>query len=420
MKFVIKIKKDNSLNSIASLGEKNGTVVDRICAFLLALTPILQHYKGPMYNLAISTLIVIFIYFFMKLLVLTQYRKISFNEIFPVIPWVFFSIYKVVAHGTDFVEFMEYFILIVIYIAGATGCINVKHLITCAAKIAIVASICLIVQYICYYLLGFHLTLIPVSLLLSSSSQWIGLATTGLISITGNVGSLYRPSAFFLEPSHYFLYCFPILFLLLFSPDKSKLKLRWAILISLGMALSTSGMGIAVTAGAWGLYFATNGKKEYKMSNILRPRNILLIVVILIVFIIAYFTVPFLNQAVNRIFYTNKSGSTAITGRTSQGMALILSMRGLPFIFGSSDSTSGITYNLSGFVDTMYKYGIIGIVLSYWFYLLGLLRLKGRFFWITAIIVVVSFFSAHTHSMFIGVYYLLILLEGFNEIKRKN
>lgn len=422
MRYVLKIRKRgiNSLNTLAKFGENNKTFFDEFCAFLLAFTPIFQHYKGPIYNLAISTLIVVFCYFFMKLIVVIQYRKISFYELLPVIPWVLFSIYKVIAHGTAFVEFMEYFILIVVYIAGAAGCINVKHLITCASKIAIGASICLVVQYICFYLMGFHLTLVPVSLLLPSSSQWIGGAMTGLISITGRRGNLYRPSAFFLEPSHYFLYCFPIMFLLLFSPDRSKKKLRWAMLISLGMVLSTSGMGIAVTAGAWGLYFATTGKKEYKLSNILRPRNIFLIAVILVVFIIAYYNVPFLNQAVNRIFYANKGGSTAISGRTEKGTALIRGMRGLTLVFGNSDSTSGISYNLSGFVATMYKYGIIGTVLSYSFYLQGMFRLKGCFFWINVVIVVVSFFSAHTHSIFIGVFYLLIILEGFNEVSRKN
>lgn len=110
-----------------------------------------------------------------------------------------------------------------------------KSVFKSASRIAQVASILIIVQYVCHYIFGFHLKLVPVSLLLPESSQWIAGAETGQVGINGIRSELYRPSAFFLEPSHMFLYVFPILFVFLLSPNIDNWRRKIAILLTVGL-----------------------------------------------------------------------------------------------------------------------------------------------------------------------------------------
>lgn len=406
-------------DSLAKLGEHNTTILDKICALLVALGPLLQNYVGPAYNAGITALILVFVWVSVRLANHLQYKKISYRRFMAVLPHICLFIYKIVAHGTTFVEFMQNMILITVYLAAAAGCINIRYVVKYAAFIAIIGSCGIILQTLCYYLLGFHITMVPTALFTNHAQQWIGAVTTGLIGITGRKGSMYRPSAFFMEPSHVFIYCFPILFLFLFSNELSKKKLKIAILITTGCVLSTSGLGIFVAVGAWFLYFATkSNNNRFSMKNIFKPNNVVILSVVAVAIVILYFNIPVLNQAVNRIFVPNKYGITAVSGRTSDGIELVGSMRGSEWIFGAAESLGEYTFNLSSFVSITYAYGIIGFVCYYWFYIHNTFFLKEKFFWINVLLVVISFFSSHPHSTLTGLYYMLILLEGYDERRR--
>jgi hypothetical protein len=75
--------------------------------------------------------------------------------------------------------------------------------------------------------------------------------------------------------------------------------------------------------------------------------------------------------------------------------------------------------NLSGYHATLYKRGIIGIFLTYLYYGQGLFKLKNAYFWLTAIILVISFFTAHTHGTFFMVYYAFFLINGYYAVNWK-
>lgn len=409
-------------------GADNNTAMDRFCAFVLAISCILQHYKGFYRNAGFSALLVISPYILVKLLMRIMRGKIEARCLAASAPLLLFQLFKTFSHDISFSKLLYGIFMLVFFLAVACGCVNIRYFVKSATHISYAAGICLIVQYILYYLLHYHLQLVPTSLLLPESSVWILGAKTGLIGITGRSNGFYRPSAFFLEPSHLFIYCFPVLCLLLLSPNMKPWRMKMAIIITAGMVLSTSGMGLGVAIGLWVVYFAlfNNGKSEEniaKIRNLLSAKNIGILIFFAFFLIAMYFEVDVFRNIVNRIFHSGDTGrSTAIDGRVRLARMLVGGLSGKTLVFGVTDNVSNIEFNLSGFYATLYKYGVIGIILSYAFYVQGIFRLKGPYFWLTCIIVLISFFTAHTHGTFYMMYYVIVLMDGFHAptVRREN
>lgn len=179
------------------------------------------------------------------------------------------------------------------------------------------------------------------------------------------------------------------------------------------MVLCTSGMGIAVVVVTWGAFVITADWKEhtFSLANIIKKRNLILLACVVVAFGLAFAFVPFVQQSVIRIFHTSDGSSTAISGRTWRAMRLIKKMKGVQWIAGIADTT-GADYNVPGVFATLYKYGIIGVILSCWVYIRSLWKTDIAHFCMAVVILVTAFFSAHTHGTFYMLFYVLILLEG--------
>lgn len=396
------VKSKNKLFGIIS-----DNILDRVFTFLLALTPILQHYRGIIGNAGITVLVLVLTYFLITLFI--RKCKIRTDIMIMMLPLVCFCIYKALIHEKSLLGIAQSGVIILFYIFGAAGIIRISGLVRSASVIALLASVIIIIQNIAYYSIGKHIQCVPTSLLLPESSQWILGAQTGKVGINGVVTSLYRPSAFFLEPSHMFLYIFPILFIFLLSPEMNVWKKRRAILLSIGIVLSTSGMGICIVAFAWALYFGLSSGKlnDIKIRNIFKWKNLVIIFIFLIVGLIAFVMIPTLRQSVERIIFGN-----AISGRTTQATNLLRSLYGSQWIFGVTSTTEDIIYNMSGFAATLYKFGLIGIGFSYIFYLQSAFQFYAPYNWIGIVIIIVSFFSAHTHGTIYMLYFVMILTNG--------
>ena len=375
-------------------GANNTGFLDKVCAFLIAISPILQHYKGMYVNAGFSVLLLISPYLAMKLFLKLIDKHYDSKCVVAIIPLLLFQLYKMLDHTVNMSKMFYAVFIIIIFIAIALGCVNAKYFLKCTTTVTVSAGICLIMQYFFYYIFHFHLKLVPTS--------------------------LYRPSAFFLEPSHLFLYSFPVLCLLLLSPGINKKRKRCAVLVSAGMILSTSGMAVATTIGIWIVYYAFYNSKNNqdniaRLKNMFSAKNLLILFLILVVLIIAFFQVEVFRNMVLRIFSTgNPKSSTAIEGRTRLARMLVDGMSGKTLLFGVTENVDGIDFNLSGFYATLYKYGVIGIVLSYLFYILGVLKLKGAGFWISLIIVIISFFTAHTHGTFYMMYLVIVIMNCYH------
>ena len=80
-RYKIRIYRDK-FNDLIHYGDDNNSVIDKISAFLLAISPILQHYQGFYINAGYSVLLIISPYILLKLLekiFIDKIRKVCFN-----------------------------------------------------------------------------------------------------------------------------------------------------------------------------------------------------------------------------------------------------------------------------------------------------------------------------------------------------
>ena len=391
-----------------------------VIAVVLAIAPILQHYKGLYENAGFTAILIAAAFLFYKLFyavkqvvetkTLTNLQK---DRLLTVIPILLFLGYTAINRGFSFTRILYAGFFGLVYIAIALDCVDLKRVLRYAFYICLAATVVLLIQYFCYYVIRFKLQVIPVKLLHAESERWVERSTST------KVGGFYRPSGFFLEPSHVFLYFFPGIAFLLFTPKTNIRRIISAAVLSLGVVLSTSGMGIAVVAGFWAIYILLysakgNKKNEPQFSNLFTKRTLIIIAVFLCVLIVAYFTVDIVRNTVNRIF-VNDSGSTAIAGRVRRTLNHLKKMSARDILIGYSKDVevSEFDFNVAGFFATLFKQGIIGVILSYWFYLRGLRNVNSANFWYTLVIVALSFFTAHTHGTFYMLFFVCFQMYGY-------
>ena len=407
---------NKEMSGICGYGNWNKLFLDKICALLFVISPLLQHYKGLYQNAGFTSYLVL-----IPWLVIRLFQEIKCGHArvrcIVTLPLILFFVYSAIIHEITVSKILYSGFMIVMCILLEFGCFNLRYIYKYATLVCMLASIILIIQYVCFYLFKFHLCVVPTEALLAESSSWIAGAKTGLINIRGGSNGFYRPSAFFLEPSHLFIYFFPVLCVFLFSNWMTKFRVRIALLISVGLLLSTSGMGIVCCGGVWLCYFLMYYDKTrenvMRLENIFSARNVLIVSFFCLFVIGLYFTVDSVANTINRVFF-DASGA-AFTGRFGQASNLIRGMTGSSVLFGLTDDRSNIIFNLPGFFATMYKKGIIGVLLSYWFYVQGLFKLRGAHFWMSVIILILSFFSAHTHGTFYMMFFVAFLLEGYRK-----
>ncbi len=396
--------------------ESHRETLDWIAAAALAFLPVLQFFRGPVIDAASSLLIIVFPYLFLRLI--GNLSAFSFSDFLFVFPLILFFIYKMADHGTSVYEVLQTGAMCFYLLCLVCRLIDAKKVIRAATWISAFAGAVLFFQYFCFYILGFHLQVIPASLLTPESDAWVLLAKTGLISVDGILMDFYRPSAFFLEPSHLFLYAFPCLFLSLFSWYEKKESRICALLISLALVLSTSGMGIGVLLAAWVIFLAfRNENGTFAWKNICRMQNWLFLLVFFLAGGVLALTVPFLRESIVRLAFRD-GGIGPVNIRVSGARDVLSQVPKSSRFFGVSDTIDGITCNMPGLAAVLYKYGYLGMLLSYGVYVQGL-RQRLPYFCIALLILAVSFVSAHTHGSFHILYYTIILWEDRNDSSAK-
>ena len=406
------ISKDDNLVSICN----------KICVLLLVLCPILQHYKAFFDNAGTVTMIFAFSCVGINLLT-KQYWNIG-----AVLPLIIFSVYETINHGVEISELARELLLLGYFVAAASHAMDLKFFKNAATSIAVAACLLIILQYVCYYIAGFHLQLVADGWLAARAEQWIQLVQTGRISASGKPMAFYRPSAFFLEPSHMMLFCFPVMVSALFEKNQSRRSLVVALVVSLGIMLSTSGMGMVLVFGCWGVTILKrltgggNGLVE-KIKSLMRPKNLKWLGLALGAVVLLFLCVEPFRMSIVRIFY-NPDGKTAIGGRVGTGFRAISYLSGIERWLGKQNWGNVHKWNMTGFAYTMYTQGIVGMVLSYVFYVRSLWKAKYAGFWIALILLGLSFLTLHTHAAFYMMYYVMFLLGNYDldedQMKIKN
>lgn len=389
-------------------------LLEGVILLLLALCPILQHYKGLIDNPSKELTIVIAAYALVKLFI----RKGEKIRIGGIMGLVLYGLYVSVIHGFSFSALGREMAQVGIFLAAFNGVLDLRKFLRICTWIALAATVCIVVQYFCYYVLGFHLQLVATNLLSESAEQWIGLAQTGRINVSGKTMAFYRPSAFFLEPSHFAIFCIPVVCVLLLSKDSGRKEFIKAAVISAGVLLTTSGLGLVAIGAMWLLFVAfylrnTRKNKKFVFSDILKPHSLLLILVIGGVFLVLYSTSSVFRQSVNRIFISSASGATAITGRTSTGIRALKMLSASTMWTGFGSRYSVHDWNMSAFFLTVFFHGVIGGLLFYWFYVRSLFHVRHAAFWMCVIFIGLSFFTVHMYAAYYRIFYTLVILQGY-------
>ena len=166
--------------------------------------------------------------------------------------------------------------------------------------------------------------------------------------------SSFRPSGLFLEPSHMSQYCLPFLLWQAFDPVKSEKRLPFLIVVSLGVVLTGSGMGVLGVAAILLAYFVSKAGK-----------NALMIFAIAALFFISLlaFQTDFMQSVMERLFTANVSGGgNAFEARIDNGMEIYFAKDIVVQIFGSGFGNVPASY-MNGLEYVLNTLGIVGVVL---------------------------------------------------------
>ena len=407
----------NDEQDLILYGNENKTFGDKVCAFSLALAPLLQHYKGLVENAGFTILLLITPILFLRTIGKLKIGLHNKKCLFAIIPIIVFFFYTILVRDFNGMRLGYVLLMVWIFLCASNGSINIPCFFKYATWIAFLATVAIFIQFISQNFFGRMIELRPLSYLVSQNVIWVRNAEQ-----MREVGYMGRPSGFFLEPSHFFLYTFPIITILLLSAKKNKKHFKMALFLSLGLLLSTSGMGVAFVLGIWLLYYALYRKQTFgekvRIKDLFTVNNVLLVVFFVFIVFLAYRFVPFFHNSVERIF-TEDETTNAIDGRVRLAQNYVRHISGRAVWFGTPNVIEDLDFNLSGFFATYIKWGVFGLIFSYWFYVQGLFKLKGPYFWVSLIIVVVSYYSAHTHGTFYMLYYLIILMNGYYETSIK-
>lgn len=370
-----------------------------ISAVIIALIPILFSYKqifsiSPTY----ITLILLMPYVCLKLLKKTH---IVLKHMGVLSLYLF---YIVINHGITFGDIVVLFIFLLYALAVNNNLFNTICIWKSIIVISCFATCCVLIQAFFFYGMGIQIHMCPTNLMEPSVWEQYGVDS----SYSAGGGTLFRPAAFFLEPSIYSQYVvLPLMFLRL-SEYKGIKRNKWiAIFLSIGIVCSTSGIGIATTLIIWILSY---GKDIFGNKNILKGVIGILFLAILLLILFSFIE-PF-KESVLRIFgLGNSSDKGALAGRTG-GIVFVwdaLSRSQTQLLFGTGEYiVRWYTWGFLGsFFRTIYEHGLIGVSLFTLLFLQPGIFLKSWQKWIALYIIALSLVSGVTLQSMIF-YYILI------------
>ena len=246
-------------------------------------------------------------------------------------------------------------------------------------NIAIIMSVIVFGQIIIYYV--FHSTISSDRSFIFPLKSWLYESTRQYLSSTEMViNGLFRPSAFFLEPAHFAQFCTIGLVISLVEKKSSYIR---AIIISAGLMLTTSGLGIVSVILIWGMYLYINVEGiDRKRMNRMVLGTLLFVGIFIILF---SFSASF-QFAVMRMFIGSNGYHSAIQGRTTNiGLIALLSSKELIYgmdyanvpTYGDMDTQ----YYLTGIFELIYCQGILGaslFIICYFYMIIKTYKAKQR------------------------------------------
>lgn len=236
--------------------------------------------------------------------------------------------------------------LCVYYLSGVWRSICVSKLMSTVRVVAIAASVFLLVQRVAY--LGGVVIPNPLSAFSVSDLYYTDVYTMGAGS------SLFRPSAFFLEPSHAAYYILPYIMWVLFDDSlEHGHDMPLALLASIGVLATGSGMGFILIFGIWVLFGVTKARHQVLYIGIL---------IAVAIGFAALLQTEFFQMVVSRFADADFVGGNAIEARLGLGMEYFYNKPVISQLFGSGygNTTTDTYYN--GLTFILNSLGIVGLL----------------------------------------------------------
>lgn len=271
--------------------------------------------------------------------------------------------------------------------------ININICIRTFEIIIYILTAAIVLQYFIYYAFGTTYNIIQLPGL-NYTEEYVSL----------NTSNNFRPSGFFLEPSHLTQFVLPIIVFELFGKYKS---IRKAFIFSACCLLSTSSTAVILLLVIWILYFLIQSScspKEFIKSVIL-----LLIISIIIYF--AYKNISQITYAVDRLMDTE---SNVYSGRLGAGEKLVQSVSGIQrFIgYGYGNVDNSIYMNS---INYMYYCGGYFLIALWGLFALDIGIYGNRITKIMLLCLVILCFACRIFISMYLMYYLIFAICGDRE-----
>lgn len=366
-------------------------IIGNIYHVCIALLPVLCLVNFPIVNISLGTILLIV---FVPYSLLFIFSCENYNKGLGLLFFLLFYAYMICRADGSLTR-------IILCIASffniwgiGCGAIKTQKLRKIIEWFAILNTVLVLLQTLSYY--GLHVQIHYLS------QSWVHRAFHDSYALRVSSG-LYRPSALFLEPSHYAQFCCFALISVLFPAEEEKVNLKKALVIAAGCLLTTSGMGMAMTAGIFGWYvFLKKRKQGSRLTSIIGWGFVFVIVFIILM------QIPIFQTAFRRVF-SEVDGYNAIRGRTGNWSDAIAPMRGATLWLGYGDSAR-YPYYLNGLSDTIYKYGVMGVALEFLCFLYLMLRKVKNYVWCCCIVFICLFCFSHLTSFYTQVFYFGMIM----------
>lgn len=360
------------------------------------MIPVLMMYKFPFTEMSCVT---VFVLLFSPIFLLKVIEGICrHNNIYRTLPLFLYCVWaisKCVGRPIDLILFVVIYIYITAIVVSNVFDVNKARKII--ENISIIASIVVMVQYVLYYTVGLSSPVVFVH-------AWLIEYMQNKIDSTTMAG-LFRPSAFFAEPAHFAEYTIIGLVSVLFLSTESKLNTTKAVVITLGIFMTTSGIGIALSLVSWVLWILKNFQK--------RRTLIFRILASLTVGSLAYFVLMqfnFFSKAIQRVF-GEVDGYNAISGRLFWWETYFSGLSMHDWIWGLGYSALPANY-FTGFMETVYATGIIGFILLAMTLMNCMLHTKG-FSSCLSLMYLGLLFVANITSFILMIFWLSFIYSGY-------
>ena len=336
----------------------------KLYAFIIAILPCIMMYKVPILEKGAATIMALSC----AVLIIFSFHHVDLQSIKILIPGIIYVIYIIFRSIGNWIEIILQISAFINLYAICSGAMNISALRRYIVRISLFAAICVLLQSFIHALMNIHIPMIAYNLCLNEIKRYTAKILTGMSE------GIYRPSAFFLEPAHMARYLMVGLAFCLLDRIKDYKK---ALVISLGILITTSGMGLAILVCIWGwFYFAeVNQNKSNKLKIILYGAVITLFVVGITT------SIPGVQHILARIFgsFGNETSDyNAINGRLFWWDTYFSNLQGVDLFIGKGSNAIPDDY-FTGFMELLYAYGIIGVSL-YYYMLIYILRKSNNAF----------------------------------------